>query len=300
MGERALTPLYEGGHYYEGPRWHEGRWYVSDFYDRAVYAVGEDGSSEEVMQVPQQPSGMGWLPDGSLLVVSMRDRTLLRRSPGGSVAVHADVSEHCGGHLNDIVVDAAGRAFVGNFGFDLMAGADPRYAKLVRVDPDGSVAVVADELLFPNGSVIQGDTLIVAETFGGRFSAFTIADDGSLTDRRVWAQLSPTPPMGTLGEMLAAGAGGFAPDGCTGDAEGHVWAADALAGRCARVAPGGEIVEEIHMPEGLGCFACALGGPDGRTLLICSAPDFAEEARRAAREAILFTTQVDVPHGGLP
>src|SRR5205809_5898916 len=118
MRERPLARLYEGGHYYEGPRWHDGRWYVSDFYDLAVYAVGEDGRSEEVMRVAQQPSGLGWLLDGSLLVVSMRDHRLLRRSPDGEVTVHADVSEHCGGHLNDLVVDAQGRAFVGNFGFD--------------------------------------------------------------------------------------------------------------------------------------------------------------------------------------
>src|SRR5881227_2026909 len=100
MGERELTPLYEGGHYYEGPRWHAGRWYVSDFYDRAVYAVGEDGRSEEVMQVEQQPSGLGWLPDGSLLVVSMRDRRLLRRAPDGSVSLHADIAALCGGNAN--------------------------------------------------------------------------------------------------------------------------------------------------------------------------------------------------------
>jgi sugar lactone lactonase YvrE len=298
MGERELTTLYAGGHFFEGPRWHDGRWFVSDFYDHAVYSVGEDGRSQEVMRVEQQPSGLGWLPDGSLLVVSMRDHTLLRRSPDGSVSVHADLSEHCGGHLNDLVVDAAGRAYVGNFGFDLMAGADPRYAKLVRVDPDGSVTVAAEELMFPNGSAIDGDTLIVAETMGGRLSGFTIAPDGSLTDRRVWAQLSPTPEMGPLGEMLAGG--GIAPDGIALDAEGHVWAADAMGGPVRRVAPGGEIAEEIHPPEGMGCFACALGGPDGRTLLLCSAPDFAEAARQAAREAVLFTTRVDVPHGGLP
>jgi sugar lactone lactonase YvrE len=292
MGERQLTALYEGGRYFEGPRWHDGRWYVSDFYDQAVYAVGEDGHSEEVLRVPQQPSGLGWLPDGSLLVVSMRDHTLLRRAPDGSVSVHADVSEHCGGHLNDLVVDAEGRAYVGNFGFDLMGGGEPRYAKLVRVDPDGSVAVAADELMFPNGAVIDGDTLIVAETMGGRLAAFTIAPDGSLTDRRVWAQISPTPEMGPLAEMLSAG--GFAPDGIALDADGHVWAADALGGRAGRIAPGGEIVEEIRAPEGMGCFACALGGADGHTLLLCSAPDFNEEARKAAREAVLFTTQVEV------
>jgi sugar lactone lactonase YvrE len=292
MGERALTPLYEGGHYFEGPRWHDGRWYVSDFYDRAVYAVEEDGRSEELMRVEQQPSGLGWLPDGSLLVVSMRDHRLLRRAPDGSVTVHTDVSEHCGGHLNDLVVDGSGRAFVGNFGFDLMAGADPEYANLVRVDPDGSVAVVAGELMFPNGAVIAGDTLIVAETMGGRLTGFTIADDGSLTDRRVWAQISPTPEMGPLGEMLSVG--GFAPDGIALDGEGHVWAADALGGRVGRIAPGGEIVDEIRAPEGMGFFAVALGGSDGRTLLLCSAPDFAEEARKAAREAVLFTVAVEV------
>jgi sugar lactone lactonase YvrE len=208
------------------------------------------------------------------------------------VSVHADVSAHCGGHLNDLAVDGAGRAYVGNFGFDLMAGADPRYAALVRVDPDGSVVVAADELMFPNGAVIDGDTLIVAETMGGRLTAFTIAGDGALTDRRVWAQISPTPEMGPLGEMLAAG--GFAPDGIALDAEGHVWAADALGGRAGRIAPGGEIVEEIRAPDGMGFFACALGGSDGRTLLLCSAPDFAEEARKAAREAVLFTTPVEV------
>jgi sugar lactone lactonase YvrE len=292
MGERKLTALYQGGHYFEGPRWHDGRWYVSDFYDHAVYAVGEDGRSEEVMRVEQQPSGMGWLPDGSLLVVSMRDHTLLRRSPDGSVTVHAEVGEHCGGLLNDVVVDGEGRAYVGNFGFDLMSGADPAYAQLVRVDPDGSATPVADGLMFPNGSAIDGDTLIVAETFACRLSAFTIAPDGSLSDHRIWAQITPSAPLGTLEEMLAVG--GFAPDGIALDCEGHVWAADGLGGRVGRIAPGGEIVDEIRMPEGMGCFACALGGSDGRTLLICSAPDFFEEPRKAAREAVLFTTTVDV------
>jgi sugar lactone lactonase YvrE len=243
------------------------------------------------MRVEQKPSGLGWLPDGSMLVVSMRDHRLLRRSPDGSVSVHSDLSEHCGGLLNDMVVDAAGRAYVGNFGFDLMSGEDPRYTLLVRVDPDGSATVVADELMFPNGSVIDGDTLVVAETFAGRLSAFTIAADGSLSDRRAW-QITPAPPLGPLGEMIAFG--GFAPDGIALDADGHVWAADGLNPRVGRIAPGGEIVDEIGLPEGMGCFACGLGGSDGHTLLICSAPDFFEEPRKAAREAVLFTTHVEV------
>src|SRR3954447_18161077 len=292
MAERELTALVEGGHYFEGPRWRDGRWWVSDFYRYAVLAVDPDGREEEVLRVAGQPSGLGWLPDGSLLAVSMRDHKLIRRSPDGEVSEYADVSEHCGGHLNDLVVDAAGHAYVGNFGFDLMAGGTPAYAKLVRVDPDGTVAVAAGALMFPNGSVIRGDTLIVAETMGGRLTGFTIRADGELTDRHIWGQISPTPEMGPLGEMLATG--GFAPDGIALDSEGHVWAADALGGRVARIAPGGEVGDEIRAPEGMGFFACALGGSDGHTLLLCSAPDFAEEARKAAREAVLFTTKVEV------
>jgi sugar lactone lactonase YvrE len=292
MAERELSVLTDGGHFFEGPRWRDGHWYVSDFYRYAVLRLDVDGSEEEILRVEGQPSGLGWLPDGSLLAVSMRDHKLIRRAPDGTVSEHADLSEHCGGLLNDIVVDAQGRAYVGDFGFDLMHGGDPAYAKLVRVDPDGATTVVADELMFPNGSVIDGDTLIVAETMGARISAFTIAGDGSLTDRRVWAQIDPTPEIGPLGEMLATG--GFAPDGIARDSDGHVWAADAIGGRAGRIAPGGEIVDEIRPPEGMGIFACALGGPDGHTLLLCSAPDFAEDARKAAREAVLFTTTVEV------
>ena len=149
--------------------------------------------------------------------------------------------------------------------------------------------------MFPNGSVItpDGTTLIVGETAGCRYTAFTIGADGSLTDRRVWAQLAPTPELGPLQEMLPQIAVG--PDGCTLDAEGHIWAADEAGGRCIRIAPGGAIVDEIPTPEGLGCFACALGGDDGRTLLVCAAPDFLEANRREAREAVLLTATVEVP-----
>jgi sugar lactone lactonase YvrE len=189
---------------------------------------------------------------------------------------------------------------VGCFGFDLMAFAEPRLAPLLRVDPDGSATVAAEDLMFPNGSVITPDgmTLIVGETAGCRYTAFTILSDGSLVDRRVWAQLAPTPELGPLQEMLAQVVVG--PDGCTLDAEGHIWAADFVGGRCIRIAPSGEIVDEIHMPQGLGCFACGLGGDDGRTLLLCAAPDFLESSRRQARDAVLLTTTVDVPHAGLP
>ncbi len=163
MAERELKTLLEGGAFFEGPRFQAGRWWVSDFYRHLVLTVDADGRAEEVMTVEQQPSGLGWMPDGSLLVVSMKDHRVLRRSPEGEVSVHADVSEYCGGHLNDMVVDSDGRAYVGNFGFDLMGGADPAPANLVRVDPDGSATVAAEDMLFPNGSVVTPDgwTLIV-------------------------------------------------------------------------------------------------------------------------------------------
>jgi sugar lactone lactonase YvrE len=300
MAARALTQLLTGGAFFESPRWHDGRWWVSDFYREAVYSVSVGGLEECVFEVENQPSGLGWLPDGSLLVVSMKDQRVLRRDPSGEVTVHADLSGFTDSSLNDMVVDEHGRAWVGCFGFDLMAFADPQLAPLMRVDADGAASVVAEELMFPNGSVItpDGTTLIVGETAGCRYTAFTIASDGSLTDRRVWAQLAPTPTLGPLEEMLPQIAVG--PDGCTLDAEAHIWAADEAGGRCIRVAPGGAIVDEVRTPEGLGSFACALGGEDGRTLLVCAAPDFLEATRRQAREAVLLTTIVEVPHAGRP
>ena len=300
MSDRALSSLADGGSFFECPRWHDGRWWVSDFYREAVYTVGVDGKEELVLEVEHQPSGLGWLPDGSLLVVSMKDQRVLRRDRDGELSVHGDLSAFTDSSLNDMVVDDQGRAWVGCFGFDLMAFADPQLAPLMRVDPDGTVAVVAEELRFPNGSVItpDGHTLIVGETAGCRYTAFTIAADGSLADRRVWAQLAPTPALAPLEQMLPQIAVG--PDGCTLDAQGHIWAADEAGGRCIRLAPGGAIVDEVRTPEGLGCFACALGGDDGRTLLLCAAPDFLETNRRPARDAVLLTTTVEVPHAGLP
>jgi sugar lactone lactonase YvrE len=298
--ERELKTLLEGGGFFEGPRWHDSRWWVSDLYRGVVLTVHPDGSTSEVMEVKEQPSGMGWMPDGSLLIVSMKNQRLLRRSPSGEVTVHAELSEYCGGHLNDMVLDIEGRAYVGEFGFDLQAFADPAAAKLMRVDPDGKVTVLADDLMFPNGAVItpDGTTLIVGETAGSRYTAFSLAADGSVRERRTWAQVAEAPELGPLAETLPKLR--FAPDGCALDAAGCIWAADAVGARCARVAEGGEIVDEIAAPEGLGIFACMLGGDDGRTLLMCAAPDFLEVNRAPKREAVLLTTSVDVPHAGLP
>ncbi len=297
--ERTLTTWIEGGNYFECPRWHEDRWWVSDFYRHAVFSYDGEGRERLEVEVEGQPSGLGWLPDGDLLAVSMKDRRVLRRQADGTVVTHAQLSELTTGHVNDMIVDREGRAFVGNFGFDLMGGGAPAPASLVRVDPDGSAGIVAEDLWFPNGTVITDDgTLIVAETFAARLTAFDIQPDGSLANRRVWAQVQPSPEPGDTEAMLSAVS--FAPDGCALDAEGHVWAANALGAAVCRVAPGGQIVEEVAMPEGLGVFACGLGGEDGRTLIACAAPDFHEGPRKAAREAVLLRTTVEVPHAGLP
>ena len=165
-----LAVVVEKYAFLEGPRWHDGRIWVSDFYTHQVVSADEHGGDLRVeAQVPAQPSGLGWLPDGRLLIVSMRDHRLLRREPDGALSVHADVSSHAGGLLNDMVVDSRGRTWVGNFGFDLMAGAPIAPAPLVRVDPDGSSTVASEPLHFPNGAVITGSTMIVWGGFGASY-----------------------------------------------------------------------------------------------------------------------------------
>jgi sugar lactone lactonase YvrE len=296
--DRKLTPVTEGFTYLEGPRWHDGRLWLSDFYTHKVVAVTPQGRVEEIATVPQQPSGLGWLPDGTLLVVSMRDRRLLRLD-NGALVEHADLSAMTGGHINDMVIDGDGRAYVGNFGFDLMGGAAFRSATIVRVDPDGTASVAADGLMFPNGSVItpDGSTLIVDETFGNRVSAFDIRPDGSLGARRDWANFGGLPDTDDVQELVAAAAIG--PDGNSLDDEGAVWVADAFHHRVVRVAEGGEILEEISTGDD-GVFACMLGGDDGRTLYLCVAPNFDETERSSTRLGRLVATTVDVPHAGTP
>jgi sugar lactone lactonase YvrE len=281
------------GFYLEAPRWYAGRLWFSDFYGHQVLSVQEDGSDLRVeAAVPEQPSGLGWLPDGRLLVVSMRDRRVLRREPDGTLAVHGDLSGHATGHTNDMVVDGQGRAFVGNFGFDLMGGAPLEPTTLHRVDPDGRVTTVADDLWFPNGMVIGPDNvLIVVETFGNRVTAFDVSDDGALTNRRVWAEFGPLPTVRpvdqALGQLSVAG------DGCCLDAMGGLWIADAIGDRLVRVVEGGTITDEVR--PGSPVYACALGGASGTTLFACCAPDFFEDARKAAREARMLVFPVQVP-----
>lgn len=298
MTEKNLRVVAEGFTFLEGPRWHDGALYVSDFYTHRVLRISADGDAETVVEVPGQPSGLGWQPDGSMLIVSMTDRKIMRLRDG-ELTEHADLSSVTTGYANDMVVDAKGRAYVGNFGFDLMGGADATTAGIALVDTDGSVREVADELWFPNGSMITDDgaTLIVAETFGNRISAFDIAEDGSLGKRRDWASFGPQPTSTVLEDVVLNATCG--PDGACLDAEGAVWVADGLGSKLIRVREGGEIAETIDIGED-GVYACMLGGADGRTLFACVAPDFDAERRSAAREARLLATTVDVPHAGRP
>jgi sugar lactone lactonase YvrE len=232
-----------------------------------------------------------------MLVVSMRDSRLLRREADGTLVTHAELGGYVSGHPNDMVVDAAGRAYIGNFGFDLMGGAPVQPGDLLRVDPDGSVTAVAHDMWFANGSVITDEgVLLVDETFGNRVSAFDIAPGGALTNRRVWARFGDLPADRELGPALGALA--VAPDGCCLDAENALWIADALRSRLIRVREGGAIVDEIRFRTGV--YACMLGGADGRTLYACAAPDFDEKARSSAREGSLLAVRVDVPHAGRP
>jgi sugar lactone lactonase YvrE len=294
----AFTTLISGLSFTEGPRWRDGRLYVSDFFTQRVLAVATDGTAETVAHVPQQPSGLGFLPDGRMLIVSMRDRKVLRREIDGSLVVHADLSALAHSHCNDMLVGHDGRAWVGNFGFDLEDGSPPRTTVLICVEPDGTAKVVADELGFPNGTVLtpDGRTLIVAESMMNRLSAFTVTG-GLLGERRTWAAFGDPPTSTNFGEALAQLA--VVPDGICLDAEGAIWVADATHSRLIRVAEGGRILQEIKT-RGIGVFACMLGGDDGRTLFACVAPTFHRAEASANHKAAIWMTRVEVPHAGLP
>ena len=280
-----MTPerFYEGLDFGEGPRWHDGRLWVSDFYAGTVSSFGDDGRRRvEVRLDDDQPSGLGWLPNGDLLVVAMLSRQVRRVDAEGVIHLHADLSHIAGGNCNDMVVDARGNAYVGNFGFDMEAGESPAPTALALVRPDGTTEVAADGFLFPNGSVVtpDGATLIVGESMGARYRAWTIADDGTLHDERLWADL----------------AGKF-PDGCALDADGGIWMADAAGSGCHRVVEGGEITHSVVASQPV--FACALGGDDRRTLFLITAPAFGE-AQRGVGAGRIETVTVDTPGAGHP
>jgi len=280
--------LADGLRFGEGPRWHGGKLWFSDMYDHAVKTVDLDGRLEVKIDIPGQPSGLGWLPDGNILVVLMRERQVLRLDHDRLV-VHADLSSVATWHCNDMVVDAEGRAYVGNFGFDLHGADDTgdfsirRPAVMAVVQPNGTVGVAATDLEFPNGTVItpDGRTLIVAESMGRRLTAFDRATDGALSNRRVWADL-----------------GARVPDGICLDADGCVWVANAAAHECFRVAEGGQVLEVLETDRNV--FACMLGGPEGRHLFVLTSRHSHPDRCLATREAQVLVTTVGSGHAGRP
>ncbi|MCD4536602.1 SMP-30/gluconolactonase/LRE family protein [Nocardioides sp. cx-169] len=284
---RTITTISSGHTILEGPRWHEGRLWCSDLYANRVLSMAENGTDQRIeAELGDHPSGLGWLPDGRLLIVSMTEHKLLRREPDGEIVTHADLGDFVQGYANDMVVDARGRAFVGNSGFAVFADEPFVPGSVVRVDPDGRVEVAAEDMWFPNGSVFLPDgTLLVGETVGNRITAFDVADDGSLAERRAWATFGdpPEPTERSFGNAMSFM--GVAADGCALDADQALWIADCGGNRVVRVRAGGEILEEVSM--GATTLACALGGDDGRTLFVCTVP--------SSNNAELVTVRVDVP-----
>jgi len=279
---KNISTLLEGLTFPEGPRWRSGYLWFSDFYSNEIIQVDSAGKQRTVVAVPEQPSGLGWTKDGQLLVVSMRDQRVLKLEHELLVE-HANLSELSTYWCNDMVVDQHGGAYVGNFGFNRRAGEQACSTTLVRISPDGTPSIAADGLWFPNGMVItpEGDMLVVAETFAHRLTAFDIAVDGSLSNRRIFFQDS---------DMY--------PDGICLDMEGAVWVADPHNNEVVRVLEGGAIQDRISLGD-RGAYACALGGPDGRTLYICTNKGSGPE-NAANRAGKIEFTKVEVPGAGSP
>ena len=292
MTSDTLTaePFLSGLFFGECPRWHDGRLWYSDFFDHAVFSVSPDGERRVEVSFDGEPAGLGWLPDGRLLINSRLDRAVMRREPDGTIVHHGDLTPWATWHANDMVVASNGQAYAGNFGFDLDGLYDGTVqptaissTSLVRVDPDGTSCEAATDLAFPNGTVIteDGATLIIAESFGGRLTAFDRGEDGTLTNRREWAALP-----------------GIAPDGICLCADGSIWVSNALAPECVRVAEGGEVLARVV--TSMNCYACMLGDDDRRTLYMITAVDSAAAKARAARDGAIEKARTAVPGAGLP
>ena len=279
-----LRVLMNGLVFGEQPRWHEDRLWFSDWGTQEVIAVDWDGESEVMLRGRSFPLCVDWLPDGRLLVVSAREGLLLCQEPDGSLETHGDlgsVSNPPAG--NELVVDGRGNAYVNGGGFDMMAGEAFAPGIVALVAPDGSARQVADGLAFPNGMLIMQDdqTLIVAESYAGRLTAFDIAADGSLTNRRLWAEL-----------------GDGVPDGICADAENAVWYADVPNKRCVRVREGGEVLQTIELDRG--CFACALGSPDRATLFMIANEWNGPANMFQGRSTQVLTARAPAPGAGRP
>ena len=267
--------LVDGLKFPEGPRWHNGKLWFSDMEQHKVMTTDPKGNLEVIVETPNRVSGLGFLPDDKLLMVSVEDNKLLRLDPEGLTEL-ADMNKFKPLYSNDMVVDKQGRAYVGNFGFDFFNNAAFNPTVLLLVLPDGTVRKVADDMAFPNGTVITPDdkTLIIAETFSARISAFDIEEDGSLTNRRIWADLKSV-----------------APDGICLDTQGGIWAAAPGRHRVVRVLEGGEITHIVKVEHD--AYACMLGGPDLTTLFVATSAHTRDKGR-------IEVVEVDYPKAGIP
>jgi len=286
----TAEPFLSGLFFGECPRWHEGRLWYSDFFDHAVFSVSPQGERRTEVAFEGEPAGLGWLPDGRLLINSRLDRRIMRREPDGSLVRHGDLTPWATWHANDMVVASNGQAYAGNFGFDLDGIYDGTVeasvvgpASLVRVDPDGSSSEAAADIAFPNGTVIteDGRTLIIAESAAAKLTAFDRAEDGTLGNRREWAAL-----------------GSVAPDGICLCEDGTIWVSNAYAAECVRVAQGGEVLQRVV--TSMNCYACMLGDDDRRTLYMITAPVSHASVARAERKGAIEKVRTDVPGAGLP
>jgi sugar lactone lactonase YvrE len=281
----ALATLMSGLVVGESPRWHDGRLWFCNWGAQEVVAVDTDGRSEVMTHVPTTiPFSIDWLPDGRLLIVSGPERLILRQEPDGSLVTHADLSDLSKLGFNEIVVDGRGNIYVNGVGFDMMAGAEFAPGSIYLVTPDGSARPVAGDIAFPNGMAVTPDNgkLIIADSYGKRLTAFDIGSAGDLSNARVWADL-----------------GEGTPDGICMDAEGAIWYADVPNKRCVRVQEGGEVLQTVHVDRG--CFACMLGGVDGRTLFILAAEwRGPEKMFEGPPTGCVLTTTAAAPGAGWP
>ncbi len=271
----GLTPLASGFCFGEGPRWFEGLLWFSDMLGEAVHTVDLRGSVTTVPLPGHAPSGLGFRPDGSLLIASTEDRQVLRYD-GESVTTIADLADIAPASLGDMVIDSLGRAYIGSQAF--------QGGVIVRVDPDNTVRVVAEDLDFPNGMVIMADrtTLIVAESIGRRLTAFSIGDRGELSDRRLFADRLDGPP-----------------DGIALDAAGGVWTSMTLAHQFERITAGGDVTHRIEIGD-RAAIACTLGGPQRRTLFLLSSSDAYPKRLVGTRLSRIDMVTVDTPGAGWP
>ena len=297
MAAHDLHTLLDGFSFGEGPRWRDGALWFSDMHGHRVLRVVTDGraatSVETVVEITDDdPSGLGWLPDGRMLVVAMESQQLRRIEADGTVVVHADLSSAARGDLNDMLVGADGTAYVGDMGARIQSGGEMVPGQTFRVAPDGTWESAADDLQAPNGHVLNDDgrTLIVAESGGSRLTAFAVEPDGTLSGRRTFAELVPAE-----GSPIP-----FAPpDGICLDAEGAVWVADPIGRRVFRVREGGEVTDSIGFPDAVP-VACVLGGDGRRTLMMCVADDWKREALAGRQTGRIMATPVEVPGAGRP